>query len=1018
MLFDSVSIAKAFYYTYSEKMGFKARTGSGRRSRDNRMLIMQRFLCCRGNPQPVKSKRGPARLPLKEVAAAGAAEEGDTMEAMQLESGEHEREVESGLLELSAKIPIPKTAIPRHSSPRAQDDAEMVKDGGKVPLVLNPGQSRLLRELGIRVSRYTQEERRDIILKYMQKRNSRQVVDRSIKVPSRQALAGRRQRGFGGKFLSKEEMETVNRQEETVEEEPELPADEIANAGGVPIVGLVFENEDKAYEYYVKYAGNVGFSVRKGWWDKSRNVTRSRVFLCSREGFRPKNAASEARRPRPETRTGCPARMAIKITSKNKYRVTEFVSDHNHPFVAPLDAQIFTSQKLFAKAESASRQISTLIPADYKNYLRAKRMKDMQMGDAGALLEYLQKMKGDNPSFYYAIQVDEDDQMTNVFWADAKSVMDYYYFGDVVCFDTSYRANNYGRPLALFIGTNHHKQTVIFGAAFLYDETVETFRWLFDTFKTAMCGRQPKTILTDRLAAIGDAVSAVWPGTIQRHCVWQIYQNAVKNIFHVCKHAEAFAHDFSRCLYDFEDEDEFVAAWTSTMDKYNFKDNEWLSKLYEDRKKWAFVYGRDIFCADINSMLQCESLNTLLKECLNPDIDLFDFFKQYERIVDGRRYAELQADYHANQGNPQIPPLRLLWQAANAYTPTVFEMFRREFEMFLDSMLYRCAEVGTVSEYAVSVKDRSKQHFVRYDLSDGTIKCSCKKFEFIGIQCFHVLKVLDFRHVKELPQLYVLKRWRKDAKSGSSRENYGFTYDGDPSLSLSNRFSSLCRMLYRIAEKAAENMDTFTLMIGQSDQLLEQVEKILQTKVLEKPSITSNSKGHSHNLVDSESTHQNSTELEKSSGKRKKDKGVRRRHQNGLDVTKRQKQRKGYPDEAEAAPIDNGPSVLLNNISSQPRNPANQFLVPNHFMQGPYVSGHQFGLATQQGSYGMSQFGQDASASTLQQPFHDHAHMSQNVVQGFPSLDLHTLQFVGNNPPLDPQSEDQTHCAIPTWDFL
>jgi hypothetical protein len=70
--------------------------------------------------------------------------------------------------------------------------------------------SRLLRELGVRVSRYTHEERRDVITRYMQKRGGRQGVNRAAaKVPSRQALAERRRRGAGGKFLSKEEEAQV-----------------------------------------------------------------------------------------------------------------------------------------------------------------------------------------------------------------------------------------------------------------------------------------------------------------------------------------------------------------------------------------------------------------------------------------------------------------------------------------------------------------------------------------------------------------------------------------------------------------------------------------------------------------------------------------------------------------------------------------------------------------------------------------------------------------------------------------
>ena len=55
--------------------------------------------------------------------------------------------------------------------------------------------------------------------------------------------------------------QTADKTEEKAEEEPELPPEVFSNAGGVPIVGMVFESEEKAYAYYVSYAGNMGFSV-------------------------------------------------------------------------------------------------------------------------------------------------------------------------------------------------------------------------------------------------------------------------------------------------------------------------------------------------------------------------------------------------------------------------------------------------------------------------------------------------------------------------------------------------------------------------------------------------------------------------------------------------------------------------------------------------------------------------------------------------------------------------------------
>jgi zinc finger SWIM domain-containing protein 3 len=105
----------------------------------------------------------------------------------------------------------------------------------------------------------------------------------------------------------------------------------------------------------------------------------------------------------------------------------------------------------------------------------------------------------------------------NILWANGRSVVDYGYFGDVLCFDTTYRTNTYGRPFAPFIGVNHHKQTIIFGAALLYDETIDSFKWLFETFLSTMSGKQPTTILTDQSATMAKAINEVFPKS--NHCL-------------------------------------------------------------------------------------------------------------------------------------------------------------------------------------------------------------------------------------------------------------------------------------------------------------------------------------------------------------------------------------------------------------------------------------------------------------------------------------------------------------------
>ena len=42
----------------------------------------------------------------------------------------------------------------------------------------------------------------------------------------------------------------------------------------------------------------------------------------------------------------------------------------------------------------------------------------------------MEKKVSEDVNFFYSIQVDEDDLITNIFWADSKMVSDYAMFAD------------------------------------------------------------------------------------------------------------------------------------------------------------------------------------------------------------------------------------------------------------------------------------------------------------------------------------------------------------------------------------------------------------------------------------------------------------------------------------------------------------------------------------------------------------------------------------------------------------
>ncbi|GKV07865.1 hypothetical protein SLEP1_g19575 [Rubroshorea leprosula] len=570
---------------------------------------------------------------------------------------------------------------------------------------------------------------------------------------------------------------------------------ELANNSGmdgVPKLGMGFESEDHAYEFYNAYAGRVGFSVRKDYVNRSKvnGAVASRRFTCFREGFRQKDKRGlNVKRPRKETRIGCLAQLVISRQPDGKYRVTHFEEKHNHELVAACRVRMLRSQKRSSvsqvfegnaldSSKGQSKSTSEIScnsagdcvdhgydPVDYKSKLSSRRAREMREGEAGKIRQYFQSKKLKNPSFFYKMQLDAEDQITNIFWADAKMVVDYSDFGDVLCFDTTNRLNRDCRPFFPFIGVNHHKQMVIFGAALLYDETVDSFKWLFQTFLEAMSGKKPKTILSDEDAVLAEAIHSVIPEISHRVCVWHVYQSALKQLSHTFLGSPSFVNDLSSCFFDYEEEEGFIAAWKVMLDVHCLWENEWLHKMFENREQWAIAYRRDIFCADIKSAQLCEGFIANLRKHQKPDLDILSFFKHLGKVLNDWHYKELEANYEMNQHMPRLMgDVILLKRARDVYTPTIFDLFQQEYETCLNIVVNECIETETSFKYKVSIYGQQREYNVTYNLSDQKILCGCMKFEYVGVLCSHALKVLDYRNIKLLPSQYILKRWTRDAR--------------------------------------------------------------------------------------------------------------------------------------------------------------------------------------------------------------------------------------------------------------
>ncbi|KAK7316134.1 hypothetical protein VNO77_34895 [Canavalia gladiata] len=559
---------------------------------------------------------------------------------------------------------------------------------------------------------------------------------------------------------------------------------------GVPKLGMGFDSEEHAYEFYNAYAGHVGFSVRKDYVNRSKvdGAVASRRFTCFREGFRQKDKRDmNVKRPRKETRIGCLAQLVISRQPDGRYHVTHFEEKHNHELVSASRVHMLRSQKRLAAiqvensivdgsnvlpklaSESNCKTVEGFDDLDYDpigyDKLPFKCTQEIKEGEIERIKHHFQIKQSKNPSFFYAFQLDADDQITNIFWADTKMIVDYSDFGDVVCFDSSYKYYKDCRPFAPFLGINNHQQMTVFGAALLYNESVESLKWLFRVFIDAMSGRKPKTVLTDEDAITAVAINSVLPRTNHRVCVWHVYQDALKHLSHISAGSGSFINDLRSCLFDHEEEEDFVNAWNALLGKYDLWENKWLCQIYGGRDQWAIAYGRQIFCADIVSVLLRENLIAILKRHLKHEADVLPFFKYLGKVVTDWHYKELEANYGMSQ---RMPPLMgdiiMLKHARDSYTPKMFELFQKEYEACLNLVVKHCTEGGSLYNYKVSVYEQVREYTVAFDSSNETISCSCMKFEYVGVLCCHALKVLDYRNIRIVPYRYTLKRWTKDAR--------------------------------------------------------------------------------------------------------------------------------------------------------------------------------------------------------------------------------------------------------------
>jgi len=205
-----------------------------------------------------------------------------------------------------------------------------------------------------------------------------------------------------------------------------------------------------------------------------------------------------------------------------------------------------------------------------------------------------------NKDFFFEIDVDAGNHITNIFWADGRSRAACADFGDIVSFDTTCLNNKYDMPFAPFVGVNHHGQSILLGCGLLCVEDTCTFVWLFRSWLRCMGNKAPQGIVTDQCKAMQNAIEIVFPNTRQCWCLWHMMKKLLEKLVGYTKYKE-IKHGVKQLVYESDNAEDFENGWAKFIEKYDLQLNEWLYTLYEERRRWVPCYLKCHFWAGMST---------------------------------------------------------------------------------------------------------------------------------------------------------------------------------------------------------------------------------------------------------------------------------------------------------------------------------------------------------------------------------------------------------------------------------
>ncbi|KAK3206465.1 hypothetical protein Dsin_020511 [Dipteronia sinensis] len=184
-----------------------------------------------------------------------------------------------------------------------------------------------------------------------------------------------------------------------------------------------------------------------------------------------------------------------------------------------------------------------------------------------------------------------------------------------------------------------------------------------------------------------------------------------------------------------------------------------------------------------------------------------EFVEKYKVAIRDREEKETHANFNTWHKKPPLKsPSPFEKQTSTIYTHEIFKKLQVEVLGASACFCLNEGDNGMKKTFKVQDFEKNVNFIVTWNVSHKEATCMCRKFEFYGFLCRHVICVLQSLGIFYVPPDYILQRWTKNAKAFDS-----IKINSSGVQSKKQRFDELIHQATKLSEEASSSNETYII---------------------------------------------------------------------------------------------------------------------------------------------------------------------------------------------------------------